>query len=141
MHLEVDIQDFLHQVSEKELLLGDCESSLKLTSTQEHILMLLARDHALTNRKISEALALSAAAVTKATKKLLADHLVSADRNPSDERELVLQLTERGKPIAAEHAAHHAKTLAAYREICKIFSEEEQLTIQRFLTALKEVIG
>lgn len=140
MELENKIQEFLRRVSNQDLLLGRCESTLKLTATQEHILMLIAREKQLTNAKISEKLNLSAPAVTKAIKKLREDGLIATFRNPVDEREIVLQLTKDGCPIALEHAAHHQKTLVAYKKVSDKFSKNDQVIIGNFLQELEEVL-
>jgi len=140
MKLENQVQEFLNQLTEKELLIGNCESDLRLTATQEHILMLLSAESGLTNAEIAHKLNLSAAAVTKAVKRLTQDRLVSAEKETTDERKIALQLTENGLPIAREHAEHHDKTLAAYKKILSDFSADEQQIIARFLNALESVV-
>ena len=72
MSLANQIDQFLGTImqfaeNKHEILLGKCESDVKLTSTQEHILMLLAEQIS-TNAKIAEKLKISPAAVTKALK-------------------------------------------------------------------------
>ena len=74
MSLANQIDQFLGTImqfaeNKHEILLGECESDEQLTSTQEHILMLL-KKAPLTNARISEQLNISPAAVTKAIKKL-----------------------------------------------------------------------
>ncbi|GBG96496.1 zinc-dependent MarR family transcriptional regulator [Lactococcus termiticola] len=139
--LEVEIDAFLsrlRQLSENkhEILLGHCESELKLTSTQEHILMLLA-EKSLTNSELAEVLSISAAAVSKALKKLQAEGLIASKKDPKDERRVLCQLTQAGLPIAKEHHQHHEKTLAVYHKIAVSFNEKEQATIRRFMEEIK----
>lgn len=139
--LEKTVDSFLAQVSQyaenkHEILLGACESELKLTTTQEHILMLL-KEKPLTNSEMAEELRISAAAVTKALKKMQAQDLISAQKDGKDERKMLWLLTEQGSPIAEEHAEHHAKTLERYKKLLAGFSEPEQAVIQKFLEELK----
>lgn len=142
MSLAGQIDQFLGTVmqfaeNKHEILLGECESQYKLTSTQEHILMLLSAEVS-TNARIAEKLRISPAAVTKALKKLQEQDLIQSSRAPKDERVILWSLTELALPVANEHAAHHKKTLAAYQELGNKFTEEEQEVIVRFLSKLSE---
>ncbi|MDR2975794.1 MAG: zinc-dependent MarR family transcriptional regulator [Streptococcaceae bacterium] len=135
------IDDFFVKVvrfAEKkhEVLLGNCVSNVKLTSTQEHILMLLKKRPS-TNAKMADRLMISAAAVTKALKKLQELSLIASTRDEKDERVIYWHLTHQALPIAAEHAEHHHKTLGAYQKILDEFTEEEKSVISRFLKDLK----
>lgn len=56
--------------NQHELLFGACQSDVKLTNTQEHILMLLSQEK-LTNTDLAKRLNISQAAVTKAIKGLI----------------------------------------------------------------------
>ena len=120
-----------------EILLGKCESDVKLTSTQEHILMLLAEQIS-TNAKIAEKLKISPAAVTKALKKLQEQELIKSGRATNDERVVLWSLTEKAVPVAKEHATHHEKNLSTYQELGNKFTDEEQEVISKFLSALTE---
>ena len=140
MDLEQQIDQFLGKImqfaeNKHEILLGECESQLKLTSTQEHILMLLSAEKS-TNARISEKLKISPAAVTKALKKLQEQDMIISSRATNDERLVLWSLTEKGLPIAKEHAGHHEKTLATYQRISAQFTNQEQEVIARFLTDL-----
>ncbi|MFC4652903.1 zinc-dependent MarR family transcriptional regulator [Lactococcus nasutitermitis] len=142
MNLERQIDEFLSHLmqfaeNKHEILLGECESDIKLTSTQEHILMLLMNE-ATTNAKISEQLKISPAAVTKALKKLQEQQLIDSARTLQDERRVMWSLTPKALPIAHEHAEHHAKTLQTYAQLVEDFSEDEQKVISQFL---KELLG
>lgn len=71
-NLEKQIDQFLSQVmqfaeNKHEILLGKCQSDIKLTSTQEHLLMLL-NGEPTTNARMAETLSVSPAAITKALK-------------------------------------------------------------------------
>lgn len=142
MDLEAQIDQFLTKMmqfaeNKHEILLGECESQLKLTSTQEHILMLLSGEGS-TNARIAEQLKISPAAVTKALKKLQEQALIQSSRALNDERLVYWSLTEKALPIAKEHETHHRKTLATYHKLGDGFSAEEQKVIARFLSALTE---
>lgn len=121
-----------------ELLIGSCQSDVKLTNTQEHILMLLAADDRLTNSDLARELNVSQAAVTKAVKALIAGEMLEASKDKEDGRVTYFQLTERALPIAKEHAHHHAHTLETYERVLKAFSAEEQAVIERFISSLSQ---
>jgi DNA-binding MarR family transcriptional regulator len=120
-----------------ELLVGDCDSGADLTSTQEHILMLLNQSQ-LTNRELAEKLVISAPAVTKALKKLQTEGLIASQKDDKDSRHTYWYLTPKAEPIAQEHAHHHEATLATYAEILSEFDADQQATISKFLSKLGE---
>ncbi|MGT2800629.1 zinc-dependent MarR family transcriptional regulator [Streptococcus marmotae] len=134
----------LHEIilsseNQLEILVGTCQSEMHLTNTQEHILMLI-ENNAFTNKEIAKQLNVSQAAITKAIKALIAQDLLVAVRDSRDARIVRYSLTDVAKPIAAEHAHHHAHTLASYEELVGHYSEEEQVIIGRFLTDLVKKI-
>ena len=139
----LDIEKCLHEIvlsseNQLEILVGSCQSTVKLTNTQEHILMLIEKA-AYTNTEIAKQLNVSQAAITKATKSLVAQGLLVAVKD-SKARIVRFSLTEAAKPIAAEHAHHHAHTLEAYEELLDNYSLDEQELIARFLNELVEKI-
>ena len=78
----LDIEKCLHEIvlsseNQLEILVGSCQSTVKLTNTQEHILMLIEKA-AYTNTEIAKQLNVSQAAITKATKSLVAQGLLVA---------------------------------------------------------------
>lgn len=140
----LDIEKCLHDIvwsseNQLEILVGSCQSTAKLTNTQEHILMLIEKA-AYTNTEIAKQLNVSQAAITKATKSLVAQGLLVAVKDSKDARIVRFSLTEAAKPIAAEHAHHHAHTLEAYEELLDNYSLDEQELIARFLNELVEKI-
>ena len=140
----LDIEKCLHEIvlsseNQLEILVGSCQSTAKLTNTQEHILMLIEKA-AYTNTEIAKQLNVSQAAITKATKSLVAQGLLVAVKDSKDARIVRFSLTEAAKPIAAEHAHHHAHTLEAYEELLDNYSFDEQDLIARFLNELVERI-
>ncbi|WP_418126819.1 zinc-dependent MarR family transcriptional regulator [Streptococcus parasuis] len=140
----LDIEKCLHEIvlsseNQLEILVGSCQSTVKLTNTQEHILMLIEKA-AYTNTEIAKQLNVSQAAITKATKSLVAQGLLVAVKDSKDARIVRFSLTEAAKPIAAEHAHHHAHTLEAYEELLGNYSLGEQELIARFLNELVEKI-
>ncbi|MBJ8326361.1 zinc-dependent MarR family transcriptional regulator [Streptococcus pacificus] len=129
----------LFSENQHELLLGTCQSDIKLTNTQEHILMLLAEEK-LTNSDLAIRLNISQAAVTKAIKSLEKQGMLAFSKNKEDARITYFELTELAKPIAAEHQHHHKKTLAFYDHLLESFSDDEQLVIDKFLKQLSETL-
>ncbi|MCH1722736.1 MULTISPECIES: zinc-dependent MarR family transcriptional regulator [Lactococcus] len=141
-NLETQIDQFLSQVmqfaeNKHEILLGKCQSDIKLTSTQEHLLMLL-NGEPTTNARMAETLSVSPAAITKALKKLQDLELISPTKSKTDERVVLWNLTEKALPIAREHAAHHEATLDSYQQLTQKYTEDEQKVIQDFLHQLAE---
>lgn len=138
--LALRIDQALHDIvltsaNQLEILVGSCQSTVTLTNTQEHILMLIERD-AFTSSEMARQLNVSQAAITKAVKSLIAQEMLVAVRDSQDARIVRYTLTEKAKPIAAEHAHHHAHTLASYEELVADYTEEEQAVIARFLVDL-----
>ena len=75
LELEEQVNQLINQIvlkseNQHELLIGQCRSQVKLTNTQEHILMLLAEGRK-TNSELAKTLNVSQAAVTKAVKTLV----------------------------------------------------------------------
>lgn len=139
--IEQALQDIiLRSENQLEILVGTCQSDVTLTNTQEHILMLIERQ-SLTNTEMAKELQVSQAAVTKAIKSLIAQDMLVAVKDGRDARVVRYSLTERAKPIAAEHEHHHAHTIASYEELLSEFSDQEKATIDRFLTGLVERIS
>lgn len=138
--IAVEIDRCLHEIvlsseNQLEILIGNCQSSVKLTNTQEHILMLIEKN-AYTNTEIAKQLNVSQAAITKATKSLVAQGLLVAVRDLKDARIVRFSLTEAAKPIAAEHAEHHTNTIEAYEKLLKEYDDDEQQIIGRFMNDL-----
>lgn len=119
--------------NQHELLIGSCESHVKLTNTQEHILMLLSQEN-LTSSDLAKRLNVSQAAVTKAVKSLVGKGMLETTKKEEDGRSLQLSLTAEAAPIAEEHSHHHDKTLSVYDELLAEFSDEEQSVISQFIT-------
>lgn len=125
--------------NQHELLIGACQSDVKLTNTQEHILMLLAEE-SLTNTDLAKQLQVSQAAVTKAVKALVNQGLLDTVKDKVDGRLTYFHLTETGQPIAKEHRHHHGHTLAVYDEVLATFDRTEQAIIARFVQALSDAL-
>ncbi|TWS94361.1 zinc-dependent MarR family transcriptional regulator [Streptococcus sp. sy018] len=121
--------------NQHEFLIGACQSEWRLTSTQEHILMLLTEE-SLTNSDLAKCLSISQAAVTKAVKGLIGQGLLESQKASGDARSNQYLLTEQALFIAQEHANHHHQTLLAYQEIIDKFSQSEQEVLSRFMEAL-----
>lgn len=121
--------------NQHELLIGSCQSQVKLTNTQEHILMLLSQNR-LNSTDLARALGVSQAAVTKAVKSLISQDMLAPIKDQADGRQTYFALTEQALPIAKEHSHHHDHTLEVYEGVLATFSAEEQAVIERFLTSM-----
>lgn len=123
--------------NQHELLFGACQSDVKLTNTQEHILMLLSQEK-LTNTDLAKRLNISQAAVTKAIKGLIKQEMLAGTKDTVDARVTYFELTDLARPIAKEHTHHNDKTLAVYHRLLAHFSAEEQVIVEKFITAFAE---
>jgi DNA-binding MarR family transcriptional regulator len=136
-HLENQLDALVNQIllkaeNQHELLFGSCQSDVRLTNTQEHILMLLSQEK-LTNSDLARRLNISQAAVTKAVKSLVAKKMLATSKDKTDARVTYFELTGAAKPVADEHTYHHDRTLDVYKNLLDGFSDDEQKIIERFL--------
>ena len=139
------INHFLNEViltaeNQHEILVGSCTSDVRLTNTQEHILMLLSLE-SLTNSDLAKRLNVSQAAVTKAVKALVEQKMLETFKDKKDARVTFYRLTDLARPIAEEHQHHHVHTLETYQRLAEQFSSEEQEVIVKFLDGLIGEIG
>lgn len=139
------INHFLNEViltaeNQHEILVGSCTSDVRLTNTQEHILMLLSQE-SLTNSDLAKRLNVSQAAVTKAVKALVEQKMLETFKDEKDARVTFYRLTDLARPIAEEHQHHHVHTLETYQRLAEQFSSDEQEVIVRFLDGLIGEIG
>ena len=144
-HLAEKINYFLNEViltaeNQHEILVGSCTSDVRLTNTQEHILMLLSQE-SLTNSDLAKRLNVSQAAVTKAVKALVEQKMLETFKDEKDARVTFYRLTDLARPIAEEHQHHHVHTLDTYQRLAEQFSSDEQEVIVRFLDGLIGEIG
>ena len=144
-HLAEKINHFLNEViltaeNQHEILVGSCTSDVRLTNTQEHILMLLSQE-SLTNSDLAKRLNVSQAAVTKAVKSLVEQKMLETFKDKKDARVTFYRLTDLARPIAEEHQHHHVHTLDTYQRLADKFSSDEQEVIVRFLDGLIGEIG
>ena len=139
------INHFLNEViltaeNQHEILVGSCTSDVRLTNTQEHILMLLSQE-SLTNSDLAKRLNVSQAAVTKAVKALVEQKMLETFKDEKDARVTFYRLTDLARPIAEEHQHHHVHTLETYQRLAEQFSSDEQEVIVKFLDGLIGEIG
>ena len=139
------INHFLNEViltaeNQHEILVGSCTSDVRLTNTQEHILMLLSQE-SLTNSDLAKRLNVSQAAVTKAVKALVEQKMLQTFKDKKDARVTFYRLTDLARPIAEEHQHHHVHTLDTYQKLAEQFSSDEQEVIVKFLDGLIGEIG
>ena len=144
-HLAEKINHFLNEViltaeNQHEILVGSCTSDVRLTNTQEHILMLLSQE-SLTNSDLAKRLNVSQAAVTKAVKALVEQKMLETFKDEKDARVTFYRLTDLARPIAEEHQHHHVHTLETYQRLAEQFSSDEQEVIVKFLDGLIGEIG
>ena len=144
-HLAEKINHFLNEViltaeNQHEILIGSCTSDVRLTNTQEHILMLLSQE-SLTNSDLAKRLNVSQAAVTKAVKALIEQNMLQTFKDKKDARVTFYRLTDLARPIAEEHQHHHVHTLDTYQRLAEQFSSDEQEVIVKFLDGLIGEIG
>lgn len=136
------IDDFLNHVrmlaeNQREILICD-RSDAPITTTQGHVLMILAQQGPQTNTALAQALQVSPAAITKAMKVLQndAEPMIAQVPDEHDLRVSRWSLTSRGISLASAHAQEHRDTLAEYEAVLAAFDETQQAVIQDFLTAM-----
>ena len=139
------INHFLNEViltaeNQHEILVGSCTSDVRLTNTQEHILMLLSQE-SLTNSDLAKRLNVSQAAVPNAVKALVEQKMLQTFKDKKDARVTFYRLTDLARPIAEEHQHHHVNTLDTYQRLAEQFSSDEQEVIVKFLDGLIGEIG
>lgn len=144
MNLEEELNQLINHIllkaeNQHELLIGQCRSQVKLTNTQEHILMLLAQGQK-TNSELAKILNISQAAVTKAVKTLVKEGMLQSQKDQADGRVTYFVLTPVAQPIAQEHEEHHQATLAVYSRVLEDFDASERQVIDRFLKRLRAEI-
>ena len=142
IELEEQVNQLINQIllkaeNQHELLIGQCRSQVKLTNTQE--LMLLSEGQK-TNSELAKALNVSQAAVTKAVKTLVKEGMLEGKKDKDDGRVTYFVLTQEAQPIAQEHKEHHQETLGVYRSVLDQFDHQERQVIGRFLIKLAEKI-
>lgn len=87
--------------------------ALELTYPQYLVLNVLWREDGLTVGGIAEALALESSTLTPLLKRLEAAGMVSRTRNPHNEREVVIRLTDEGRALKARAGCLADSLLAA----------------------------
>ncbi|WP_439818595.1 MarR family transcriptional regulator [Weissella paramesenteroides] len=124
--------------NQREVLIG--ENTTDITTTQGHLLMLLAQRGPQTNSELARALHVSGAAVTKAMKSLYIrdEPMVNVIPDPEDGRVSRWSLTTLGISLATAHTQRHRETVDEYQKLLENFSDSEQAVISRFLIELSE---
>ena len=124
--------------NQREVLIG--ENTTDITTTQGHLLMLLAQHGPQTNYELARALHVSGAAVTKAMKSLYIrdEPMVNVIPDPEDGRVSRWSLTTLGISLATAHTQRHRETVDEYQKLLENFSDSEQAVISRFLIELSE---
>lgn len=124
--------------NQREVLIG--ENTTDITTTQGHLLMLLAQHGPQTNSELARALHVSGAAVTKAMKSLYIrdEPMVNVIPDPEDGRVSRWSLTTLGISLATAHTQRHRETVDEYQKLLENFSDSEQAVISRFLIELSE---
>lgn len=137
------IDNFLNHLklsseNQREVLIGANDTDI--TTTQGHLLMLLAQNGPQTNSELSRALHVSGAAVTKAMKSLYIrdEPMVNVVPDEADHRVSRWSLTTLGIAMASAHTQRHRETIAEYENLLAEFSLEEQQVISDFLSQLTE---
>lgn len=124
--------------NQREVLIG--ENTTDITTTQGHLLMLLAQHGPQTNSELARALHVSGAAVTKAMKSLYIrdEPMVNVIPDQEDGRVSRWSLTTLGISLATAHTQRHRETVDEYQKLLENFSDSEQAVISRFLIELSE---
>lgn len=115
---------------------ADSKISREWTLTQLHIVDIINTNEVANNRMLSDQLAISKPAVTKAVKKLMSHYMLIEVELANNKKESYYALTEKGKQLAQLHEQLHEKARRKYIEIFEEFSDTELEVIQRFFEVL-----
>lgn len=123
----------MHREKKRETLLKDLGN---YTLTQLHILSCIQQHDAVNNKVLSDALALTKAAVSKAVNKLLKDQLITTYQVEDNQKSIFYQLTKEGEHIADIHHVLHEQAKANYLNFLATMDDETLAKAQIFLEAL-----
>lgn len=123
----------MHREKKREALLKDLGN---YTLTQLHILSCIQQHDAVNNKVLSDALALTKAAVSKAVNKLLKDELITTYQVEDNQKSIFYQLTKEGEHIADIHHVLHEQSKANYLNFLGTMDDETLAKAQLFLEAL-----
>lgn len=101
---------------------------LGLTYTQYIAMMVMWEHEEITSGKMGDLLKLDSGTLTPMLKKMEASGLVTRSRNPHDERELVLKITDKGRKLREE-----AEKVPAQMASCVCLSVEEASQLKALL--------
>ncbi|MCW6179503.1 MarR family transcriptional regulator, partial [Klebsiella pneumoniae] len=144
IELEEQVNQLINQIllkaeNQYELLIGQCRSKVKLTNTQEHILMLLSEGQK-TNSELAKALNVNQAAVTKAVKTLVKEGMLEGKKDKDDGRVTYFVLTQEAQPIAQEQIVKTKSLLDSLLKKRTANKVKTSMKIKRIISLLKMVI-
>ncbi len=130
-----------HEIKNKERYTvgmsdADSDSVTAWNITQLHTVGLLRDMGPLNNSSLSEYLGISKAAVTKITKKLTAEKIITEDGDKGNKKEKYFILTEDGERLAGLHGEIKEKAINKYIEVCEEFTDAELDTVADFINKM-----
>ncbi|CAH1857203.1 MarR family winged helix-turn-helix transcriptional regulator [Convivina intestini] len=121
-----------------ELVAKQSLDSTNISTTQGHLLMLLAKQPQ-TNRDLAQTMYLSKPAITKALKSLTSQGYITGQASQTDKRQIEFQLTQTGVALAHRHLQAHTEMHQAIDQALNQFDTNQQNTIQEFLTQMNAI--
>lgn len=110
--------------------------ALDLTYPQYLVLVTLWEKDAVTIGAIAEQLSLDSSTITPLVKRLVTAGLIARERNPQDDRQVIIRLTDKGREMQ-ERSACLAETLLAKSQL----SIAAIQTLNRQVSALRDAVA
>ncbi|MCY6485457.1 MarR family transcriptional regulator [Clostridium aestuarii] len=130
----MEIYQLYTEFNEKAFL--DNYSNLNINEV--HAIDYIGRTERANVTKITEHLKITKGAVTKITKKLIANEYLSLYQTEENKKEKYFSLTKKGKEIFIKHETLHMEAVKRDKKIFEYFNESEKKVIFRFLDILKK---
>jgi DNA-binding MarR family transcriptional regulator len=137
--------EFLLRVNNKLNLISrearDFGSGDLLYSTEIHTIVAIGKTPGTNLTQLAETLGVSKSAASKFIKKLIAKHYIIKSRPVDNQREVIFNLTDKGKIAFQGHERFSSETFKRVYSILEDSKEREIVTIENFLEKLNEELA
>lgn len=137
--------EFLLRVNNKLNLISrearDFGSGDLLYSTEIHTIVAIGKNPGTNLTQLAEMLGVSKSAASKFIKKLIAKHYIIKSRPVDNQREVIFNLTDKGKIAFQGHERFSSETFKRVYSILEDSKEREIVTIENFLEKLNEELA
>ncbi|MCT4566481.1 MAG: MarR family transcriptional regulator [Maledivibacter sp.] len=112
-----------------------------LYSTEIHTIVAISKTPGTNLTQLAETLGVSKSAASKFIKKLIAKHYIIKSRPVDNQREVIFNLTDKGKIAFQGHERFSSETFKRVYSILEDSKEREIVTIENFLEKLNEELA